>query len=209
MSIFLDPIIITLSDTDPLVSLQTYDPKHGWSQRFYLTKEALISQLADDPACSVTETDLLNVCTVAHVGNSIRFTLFWLNSNYNDDICGYRQTVFLPVDEVSKAVAGGRIKHLSYSHVQQPKASIFFTQTAHRAIAEADKLKRHAICKFLRDNFNYGRSEHLVVQEDSWVHGFYFFSTVSHYEGGIVPHETVVKGKDGKPHRKVCFGLHT
>ena len=34
-----------------------------------------------------------------------------------------------------------------------PKASIFFTQTAHKAIAEADKLKLHTIRRFFRDNF--------------------------------------------------------
>ena len=208
MSIFHDPIIVTLSNTDPLVSLQTFDPKHGWSQRFYLTVEALTKQLTDTVEGSITETDLLNVCTVARIDNNIRFRLLWLNGVY-DELHGYQQTVCIPVYKVNTVLAGGRIKHLSHSPIYKDKADIFFTKTAHEAIAEADKLKRHAIRRFFRDNFNYGREEHLVVQRDEWVQGFYFFSTVSRYEGGIVAHETKVKGKDGKLHLKLYYGLHT
>ena len=209
MNIFIDPIIITLCANDPLIYLQTYAPDHGWSQRFYLTKEALCSQLADDAENSITECDLLNVCNIAHIGNSIRFRLFWLHGNYNNDLHGYQQTVFIPADKAAKALAGERVKHLSCSPVQMPKARIFLTQTAHKAIAEADKMKLHAIRRFFRDNFCYGRDEHLVIQRDEWVNGFYFFSTVSRYEGGIALHDTEVRGKDGKPHRKLYFGLHT
>ncbi len=209
MSIFHDPIIITLSDTDPLISLQTYDAKHGWSQRFYLTKEALNSQLANDVEHGVTETDLLNVCTVSRTGNSIHFRMFWLHGNYNDDIAGYQQTFTVPVDKVEMVMAGGMIKHLSYTPICKGTADIFFTKTAHEAIAEAGKLKRHAIRRFFRDNFCYGRDEHLVIQQEQWIEGFYFFSTVSRYEGGICLHDTEVKGKDGKPHQKLYYGLHT
>ena len=207
MSIFNDPIIISLSARDPLVYLQTYDPKHGWSQRFYLSSEALYSQLNGEG--SVTECDLLNVCTVARFRDNVRFHALWLHGNYDNDVCGYQQTFYIPTDKVAKALAGESIKHLAYTPICQPKADIFFTQTAHKAIAEADKLKRHAIRRFFRDNFDYGRDEHLVVQREEWINGFYFFSTVSHCEGGIVLHETEVKGTDGKLHRKIYYGLHT
>ncbi len=209
MSIFNNPIIVTLSCNDILVSIQSYEPKHGWSQRFYLTKEALNSQLTDHPDGSVTETDLLNVCNVARIGNSIRFRFFWLYGVYDDELHGYQQTITIPVEKVKTSLAGGRVKHLSYTPVYKDKADIFFTQTAHKAIAEADKLQRHAIKRFFRDNFNYGREEHLVVQQDEWVRGFYFFSTVSRYEGGIALHTDKVKGKDGKMYQKLYFGLHT
>ena len=204
MCIYPDAILVTLSLSEPFVSLQTYGEKHGKSQRFYLSKQSLLNAES-----SITEMDLLNVCTVSHVDNSIRFQMLWLHGNYNDDICGYRQSFAVPADKVARVLSGETVRFLSYMPIHPEKAAIFFTKTAHRAIAKADKLKRRAICKFLRDNFNYSRSEHLVVQEDSWVHGFYFFSTVSNYEGGIVLHDTVVRGKDGKPYRKVYFGLHT
>lgn len=209
MNIFNSPILVTLADSDPFVLLQTYDEKHGKSQRFYLKKDSLMSQLSDDAEGSITELDLLNVCTVDRIGSSIRFNVFWLHGNYNDDVCGYQQTFFVPVDRVAKVLAGERVKHLSYSPAQMPKASLFFTRTAHKAIAEADKLKLHAIRRFFRDNFNYGSDEHLVVQQDEWVHGFYVFSTSSRFEGGIALHSTEVQGKDGKLHQKLFYGLHT
>ena len=209
MCIYPDAILVTMSLSEPFVSLQTYDEKHGQSQHFYLKKDSLLSQLGDDAEGSVTEMDLLNVCTVARIGNSIRFNMLWLHGNYNDDVSGYQQVFFIPVDKAAKVLAGEKVKHLSYSPAQQPKANIFFTKTAHKAIAEADKLKLHAIRRFFRDNFCYGRDEHLVVQQDEWVKGFYFFSTVSRFEGGIALHDTEVKGKDGKPHQKLYYGLHT
>ena len=60
MSIFQNPVIVSLSSCDQLVYLQTYDPKHSWSQRFFLSMEALQDQLNGEG--SVTECDLLNGC---------------------------------------------------------------------------------------------------------------------------------------------------
>ena len=207
MSIFNDPILVTLSSNDPLVYLQTCDPEHSWSERFYLTVEALTSQLADDAENSVTECDLLNVCNVARIGNSIRFRVFWLHGNNADELHGYQQTFFVPVETVRSALSGKMIKCLSYS--SRDKANIFFTATAHKAIAAQDKMSRHAFRKFLRDHFNYGKEEQLVIQRDEFVNGFYFFCTGSSYNGGIVLHKDEVIGKDGKPHHKVYYGLHT
>ena len=209
MGIYPNTILVTLLDSDPFISLQTYDQKHGQSQRFFLSKETLMNQLGDDAEGNFTECDLLNICSVARVGSSIRFKVIWLHGNYDDDVHGYQQTFFVPVAKLSKVIAGEKIKHLSYVPVCQEKADIFFTQTAHKAIAEANKLIRHALRRFLRDNFNYGKNEHLVIQRDEWIRGFYFFSTVSKYEGGVVLHDTEVKGKDGKPYLKLYFGLHT
>ena len=206
MSIFKDPIIVTLSCNDPLVSLQTYDPKHGWSQRFYLTKQALCSQL-DNAESSVTECDLLNVCNVASINNGIRFRVYWLQGY--DELHGYQQTFIVPFEAIRALLDGHHVRYLSYSSTYRTKANIYLTPTAQIAIAKADKLKRHALRKFFRDNFDYGKDEKLVIQRDEFVNGFYFFSTVSRYEGGIVPHETEVKGKDGKLHRKLYYGLHT
>lgn len=209
MNIFDNPVLVKLSDSDPFVTIQTYDPKHGQSQRFYLHKQSLIMQLGDDAEGNVTEADLLNFCTVARAKDNICFQMIWLHGNYNDDVHGYQQTFFLPVDKVERALSGERVKHLSHYPVRQEKTEIWFTEPAQKAIIAMDKLNRHAIRRFIRDNFDYGHKEKLVVQTDSWIGGFYFFSTVSKHEGGIVPHETEVIGRDSKPHRKVFYGLHT
>ena len=209
MSIFNNPVLITLTDSDPFINLQTYDEKHGHSQHFYIRKETLQQQVGENAEGVVTEADLLNYCTVTRSDDNIRFTFCWLHGNYCGDVSGYMQIVFVPVDVIIKLLAGEKVKHLSYTPICRDKADIYITPPAHKAIAAMDKLKRHAIRRFFRDNFDYGRKEHLVVQSDTWVNGFYFFSTVSKYEGGIVPHETEVIGKDGKSHHKVFYGLHT
>ena len=208
-NIFENPILVTLSLSEPFVCIKTFDEIHGRSQRFFISKSALQSQLCDDAEGNSTEADILNFCTISHIGDALRFNMFWLHGNFNDDISGYRQTFFVPIDKVSKVLAGETIKHMSHVPACQAMADIFFTQTAHKAIAALDKPKRHALRKFLRNNFCYGRDEHLVVQQDEWVHGFFVFSATSRFEGGIVPHETRVMGKDGKPHVKVFYGLHT
>lgn len=209
MSIFENPVLVTLSGSDPFVSLQTFDEKHGKSQHFYLHKQTLINQLGDDADGNDTEADLLNFCTVARAKDSVRFQLVWLHGNRNDDVHGYQQTVFVPVDKVHKALSGERVKNLSHYPAHQEKANIWLSQPAHMVIAEMDKLKKHAIRRFFRDNFNYSRKEKLLIQRDVTIGGFYFYSVISKYEGGIVPHVTEVIGKDGKLHTKLFFGLHT
>lgn len=211
MNIFNDPIMITLRDSDPFVSVVTFDPMHGKSQNFYLTKASLLNSLGDHAEGSITEGDLLNYCSVSHSGNNVRFKVSWLHNAPDNGLCGYQQTFLIPVDLVVKVLAGETVKYLSVSPRYREKAHIFFTKTAREVIAAAsqDKLKRHALRKFLRDHFNYGKEERLVVMEDKWINGFYFFSSVSKYEGGIALHETEITGRDGKKHRKVYFGLHT
>ena len=209
MNIFSNPVLITLTDSDSFVNLQTYDKRHGRSQHFYLHKQTLQGQLGENAEGVVTEADLLNFCTVARARDSIRFTFCWLHGNYSDDVSGFQQTVFLPISTVAKVLAGEKVKHLSYTPVHRDKAKLYFTSSANKYIADADKLTRHAIKRAFRDNFNYSRKEKLIIQKDPWVDGLYFFDPLSQYNGGIVLHETEVIGKDGKPHRKVYFGIHT
>ena len=91
------------------------------------------------------------------------------------------------------------------------KATIRFTPEGHQEIHRlcADRHTRRALCRFFRDNLNYGDDETINLTRDSWTGGFYFFSPDTGMEGGVILHETEIKGRDGKAHRKVFFGLHT
>ncbi len=199
MSIYSDPILVTLSYDDPFISLQTLDSKHGKSQRFFLSKEALSHD------GSTTESDLTIVCNVREEDEDIQFRTYWLHDNCDSGLYGYHQLFTVPKEKVSKVLAGETIKHLSYS--SREKAKLEFTPTAHKAIADTNKLQRHALRKFLRDNFNY--FDNLIINRDSWVNGFYFFSTHGNYDGGIVPHSSEFRTSDGMTRHKVYYGLHT
>lgn len=208
MSIFHDPILITLSSSGLFVALVTYDQMHGRSQRFLLSKDTLSDQFGEHAENNAIETDLHNYCDIAHDRDGIRFKVSWLR-RYNDELKGYQQRFIIPADLVAKALAGETIKYMFHEPIYKDKAPLYFTQNAHEAIAETDKLKRHAIRRFFRDHFGYGNVEHFVIQSDPFVHGFYFHSMVSEYNGGIALHEDTVIGKDGKPHRRIYYGLHT
>ena len=197
MSIYTDPILVTLSYDDPFISLQTLDSKHGKSQRFFLSKEALTH--------NTTEIDLQNVCTVTHYGKAVLFCLYWLHSNCDDGLYGYQQGFRIPEEKIEQVLKGETIRHLSYT--QHKKARIFFTKPAHETIGQCNKLERHALRRFFRDQFNY--DEDIVVQRDQLVRGFYLFSTLTPYEGGIVRHTSTVRDSFSRTHEKVAFSIHT
>ncbi len=208
MNIFNNPILITLSSSGLFVAIVTYDQMHGRSQRFLLSRDILHDQLRDHDEGSNIERDLHNFCDVARARDGIRFRLSWLR-NCGDELKGYQQRFIVPVDLVSKALAGKTVKYMYYEPIYKNKAPLSFTRSAYEEIAGADKLKRHAIRRFFRDHFDYGNTEHFVIQRDPFIHGFYFHSMVINYNGGIALHETEVTGKDGKNYPKLYYGLHT
>ncbi len=206
MSIFNNPILITLSSSGLFIALTTYDQTHGRSQRFLLSKDTLCDQLEEHG--STIESDLHNFCDVAHDRDGVRFKVSWLRRN-GDELKGYLQRFIVPINLVCKALAGETVKYMYHEPMYKDKAPLSFTQSAHKAIAEADKLKRHAIRRFFRDHFDYGNVEYFIVQRDEFIHGFYFRSMVSHFNGGIALHQTEVTGKDGKEYPRIYYGLHT
>ncbi len=208
MSIYQQPILIHLSDSNIFVMLQTYDPQNGRSQRFCLSRKTLADQL-DHTAKGVTiERDLQNFCSVALVDTDMTFVVYWLHGS--GKIQGYQQSFSVPVSKIKQVLSGGSVRHL---HTQDglSKARLSFQPSACEAIAgiAKDKLKRHALRRFFRDNFNYGQGEELVIERDTWVKGFYFWSSETPFEGGIVLHETTAIGRDNRPHRKLFYSVHT
>ena len=208
MSIYRQPILVNLSDSNIFVMLQTYDPQNGCSQRFCLSKKTLANQL-DHTAEGVTiESDLQNFCSVALVDTDMTFVVYWLHGS--GKLQGYQQSFSVPVSKITQVLSGGSVRHL---HTQDglSKARLVFQPSACEAIAgiAKDKLKRHALRRFFRDNFNYGQGEELVIERDTWVNGFYFWSSETSFDGGIVLHETTVIGKDNRPHRKLFYSVHT
>ena len=208
MSIYQQPILIHLSDSNIFVMLQTYDPQNGRSQCFCLSRKTLVDQL-DHTAEGVTiESDLQNFCSVALVDTDMTFVVYWLHGS--GKIQGYQQSFSVPVSKITQVLSGGSVRHL---HTQDglSKARLSFQPSACEAIAgiAKDKLKRHALRRFFRDNLNYGQEEELLIERDTWVKGFYFWSPETSFDGGIVLHETTVIGKDNRPHRKLFYSVHT
>lgn len=209
MNIFQNPVLVTLTRSDSFIIIQTAARSHGRSQRFYLSADAVSSLLRDEMPLPVLENDLLNFCTVGRIDDEITFRMFWLSSGIRDEVHGYRQQFSLPVSKAERVLAGETVKHLSH-YEETGKVRLTIDKTAQASISEIakDRLKRHALRRFFRDNLNYGRRERITIVADSWVNGFYFFNAFGS-DGGIVPHETTVRGRDGKAYRKVTYSIHT
>ena len=201
-------VTLTPSSSD-FVTLQTYDPIHGRSQRFYVSRPDLTSLCTAD--MPLMDTDLNNYLIAYRHNEKISFKVAWLSINSQDEAAGYIQRFALPVSCCIDVLNGKPVCKVIALTDTRSKATIRFTPEGHQEIHRlcADRHTRRALCRFFRDNLNYGDDETINLTRDSWTGGFYFFSPDTGMEGGVILHETEVKGRDGKAHRKVFFGLHT
>ena len=203
-------ILITLTPSDDFITLQTCDAAHGKSQRFYLRKEALSDALAN--RSSVIDADLNSFCRIGcYQQASIHFLVYWLRVRWNNACEGYRQQFDLPTVKLQAVLEGKPVRCTVDPDAPKGQARLVLSEQAHRKIAELrkDKLTRHALRRFFRDNFRYGSQETLLIEPDPWVNGFFFRSQNDGFSGGIVPHITEVNGSDGRKHIKRFFAVHT
>lgn len=209
---FTRTIVITLRpESTDFITLQTYAPRFGKSERFFVHRAELERLAGEFPALPLIDSDLNNFLHVYRDKNHLSVRATWLSVSSSDRAAGYVQRFTLPVQSVRQALAGTIVKTLFHTGDTKPKATIRFTPEGHREIRRlcADKYTRRALCRFFRDNMNYGEDETIELTRDGWAKGFYFVSPETGLDGGIILHETEIRGKDGKAHRKVFFGLHT
>lgn len=209
MSNFADCFLVKLSPDDRFIALSSYDICHGKSSRFLLEKSKL-AELLSPNAESVLDTDIGSYLQLIRKKAAVQFRLTFLHQNYRNDVTGYVLTFDLPIGQIHSLLNGKQIHHVEYMTAGQRKAKLFLTDSGHQKLHHycQDKLTRHALRSFFRDSFNYDEDEKLVIHPDSWVKGFYFESDTG-FNGGIVRHETTIKGKDGKVYPKVSFAVHT
>ena len=203
--------LVSMSPSSPnFISLQTRDAAHGDSQRF-LVYESELRKVLEDPDYFVLDTDLGNFLQIHRIDDQVHFRVTWLSLDSRGEARGYLQTFDLPVNIIESVLEGIPYRQLVNTLGHWEQARLVFTESARSLLHWfcQDRLNRRALSKFLRDNLHYSRPETLVLFDDSWVQGFYFESARSKYNGGIVLHETEVRGKDQKKHRKVSIELHT
>ena len=209
MGNFANCFLVKLCPDGPFISISTYDIYHGKSHPFLLSKIKL-EQVLSYLNSPVIDMDLNSYLYLSLKKSTVRFTLTLLRQHYRNDVEGYIQSFELSVDQVHTLLNGQKIHHVEYTDTCQGKAELVFSSSGHQKLRQycQDKLSRHALRRFFRDNFNYGKSEKLTIFPDNWLMGFYFQSS-SGLDGGIVRHETVIKGKDGKQYPKITYAVHT
>lgn len=210
MANFADCILVKLVPSEPyFVALTTFDIYHGKSMRFLLRKQDLENLVNDENANPVLDTDIGSYIQIMRHSAHLHFKLTLLSQDFRNDVTGYVHYFELPIDKINAVLNGRSIHHVEYDMQEKPKAQLAITESGHHQLRKycQDKLTKHALKKFFRDHFNYGKDERLVIYPDSWVKGFYF--QCDRLNGGIVRHEDIVIGKNGREYRKVFYAVHT
>ena len=205
-------ILVTLAPSDAFITLQTYDARHGKSQRFYVSWKSLAELLATPNGSSFVDTDLNNFCQISrYEPGLVHFKLIWLKETRHEAFEGYRQQFDLSVSVVETVLEGKTVKKTVDPDQPRGQAQLVLTPEANRLLANLRKNKyaRNALRRFFRDNFFYGRQDRLVIDRDIWRNSFLFHSTTDGLTGGIVPHAGDARGKNHKVYSKVCFAIHT
>ena len=201
-------ILITLSPTEiNFITLQTYSPERGKSQRFYVEKAAILSLLSGERS-SFLDSDLNNYIHLRFDGSILSCKAVWLSVNSCDDVKGHVQRFTIPASALHRVLSGQTVTHVSHTNEPLPKSRLVFSDGAQAAIKRysSDKRTRRALSKFFRDNLNYGKDKLINVYPDSYANGFYICSPITGFNGGIILHKGSVKHY-GFP--KVSFSLHT
>ena len=174
-----------------------------------MQKKDLETLVNNPDASRILDTDIGSYVEISRRAMHLHFKLVLLHQDYRDNITGYVHYFELPVGKITALLNGKSIHHVEYAREEPSKAELTITESGHHYLQKIcqDKLTKHALRRFFRDHFNYGRDERLVIYPDSWVKGFYF--QCDRMDGGIVRHEDVVKGKDGRQYKKIYYAMHT
>lgn len=201
-------ILITLSPTEiNFITLQTYTPDRGKSQRFYVDKSAIISLLSGDKH-SFLDSDLHHYLHLRFDGSALSCKAVWLSVNACDNVKGHVQRFSIPASVLHKVLSGKQVNYVSHTNEPLPKSRLVFSSDAQAAIKKyaSNKHTRRALSKFFRDNLNYGTDELINVYADTYANGFYICSPVTGFNGGIILHKGSARYY-GFP--TVSFSLHT
>ncbi len=210
MSNFAECTLVKIVPSEPyFAALTTYDINHGRSSRFLLRLNDLATLVTDENANPVLDTDIGSYIEITRRSMHLHFKLTLLHQDYRNNVTGYVQCFELPICKVFDLLCSKSIHHVHYERDGREKAQMSITESGHQQIRSLcrNKLTKHALRRFFRDNFNYGSDELVMIYPDTWVNGFYFQG--DWITGGIVRHEDIITGKNGREYKKVFFAVHT
>ena len=193
---------ITFVPDGSFISLTTYSRRHGKSQRFLLSK-ANVTAFLDGTVPELYDADLNNFLHGSYANaETIHLRITWLTGS--EHLTGYWESFDLPVKLLVAAVNNQPVKYLVNNAVTQ--CPITLAASAQKMIHNLNQVERRALSKALRDNWYWRYPEDLTLYAD-WNDSFYFHTeTIC---GGLCRHTDTVRGKDGKPHNRIRYSVHT
>lgn len=199
-------VIVTLENSGNCITLRTLDALHGRSCRMFMDSDALYRWLEQSDDSSFMDYDCGSFVVMHRRNEIVHVHQTWVQPDDRNGIRGYTQDFELLVDDLMAAVVANiRIRKLAKLGSNSGLSSVTITDGAHRQVRKLDQLHRRALSKGLRDTFRWN-GFHVCLYAD-WDKDFGFVD--QRVTGGLCLHETHVIGRDGKPHRKLYYQLHT
>lgn len=199
--------IVTIAACDNFITLRTFDAQHGRSTRMFIRANALYDWVETPANATFIDYDCGSFAVMHRKdAQTVHWHQTWVQPDGQNGIHGYTQDFDISVDDLLAAlVAEFGVKRLVDISSRPRQAEITITNGAHRQIKVLDKLHRRALSKAMRDGFHW-RDSHVCLYAD-WGKDFSFVD--QRMNGGLCLHETHIIGKDGIPHRKLHYQVHT
>lgn len=209
---FTNKVILSASRTSNCVTIRTWDLKHRWSKNLYISANVLECWLHGDHTERFLDDDMDSIVRFYHSNdNDVNVEILWMDTNHREDVSGYKQTFYIPVSFLHKAVSmesgySSRCLGDIRGHVGQ--SQLVFSHRAHAQISDMTVQEKNTLRKALRYVFTYGRRSVIHIHAEYGV-DFYFHEEHTGINGGLLMNKTVVRGKDGKLYPKHSYSVHT
>ena len=159
MDNFTNVILAKLIPAEPMfVAITTFDIRHRKSGRFLVLKKDL-RELCEHDGKLIIDNDIGSYIRIIRNNKTVHFKITWLRHDFNNEVTGYIHEFDLPVEKVQAVLNLQAVHHVEYPNQNKEKAMLSFTDSGHQQLnyLRHDKLNRHALRRFFRDNLNYGR----------------------------------------------------
>ncbi len=194
-----------------LMVVKTFEPRRGQSGSFYINALRFGGWLNESMPGGPSFLDAdLNSFLKAYrdTEDRVHFIISWIRVSSKDDATGFVQRFDLPLLFIkSVLLTGDPGKILVTINQDTPKADITLSPSAHCMVRRVsrDKLSRRALSKAMARSF-FWKNSHITLYAD--MNRSFFFRDEK-ICGGLVLHSSTITGKDGLPHEKLEYSIHT
>lgn len=171
-------ILIKMSAHENSISFRTITRKRKSPHCFYVLRSELERLWRD--GCVVSH-DIHSFAELRYdpVRGVVSITFTWLSSAGNEARVGWEQTVRLPRDKLAEfmdsSLEGSGAKQwqaLSVEDMRRPRLVFNARDNLHAALS--NKTVRCKLARFLRDHFNWPRTDQICFYNDSVPYSFFF-----------------------------------
>lgn len=199
--------LIKLSAYEDAIAIRTISRNNHARHRFYISK-AEWKVLESDRKLIVKDLEsfaVLHYFDPKDEKEYVSMVIYWLQSDSDDNMDGWKETVCLPYDAIRKLIAGEceEIKVLSIQERTFPKLEFHSSKNLKAVVT--NPIVRKKFSRFVRDHFNWPSSKIIMIYDDFIPYSFGFREESKSgwsINGGIILH-----GQDNM--KQASYSMHT